>query len=95
VVSSAGTIADQDAQIVAALRAGQAAGAQARIDDYNNARDRGNAAANAANAAIDTGKSQATTLAQQARALPSTCSSSAAPAAARQAGGTGVEAAAR
>ncbi len=76
-VSTAGTIADQDAQIAAALHDGQAAGAQARIDDYNNARDRGNTAANAANAALDQARSQSTTLDQQANALPTNCSGSA------------------
>jgi hypothetical protein len=77
-VSTASAIADQDAQIVAALRDGQAAGAQTRIDDYNNARDRGNAAANAANAAIATARSQSATLDQQANALPTNCPGSAA-----------------
>jgi hypothetical protein len=83
-VGTAGTIADQDSQIVAAARDGQAAGAQARIDDYNRSVDRGNAAAAAANAAIDTGKAQSTTLEQQASALPA-CSSGARASAVRDA----------
>ena len=91
VVASAGTIADQDAQIVAALGDQRVVGSQARIDDYNNARDRGNAAADAANAAVDAGRSQAKTLQQQAAALPS-CAASAAPAAAGRPGERGVDA---
>ena len=91
VVASAGTIADQDARIVAALGDEQVAGSQARIDDYNNARDRGNTAVDAANAAVDAGKSQVTTLRQQAAALPS-CAGSAARAAAGQPGEQGVDA---
>jgi hypothetical protein len=72
-LGTAAGINDQNAQIVAAQHDMQTAGSQSRIDDYNNAVDRENIAAAAANRGIEAARSQAATLQQGVGALPSPC----------------------
>jgi hypothetical protein len=75
--ATAGGIADQSALLDAAQHDAETAGAQGRIDDFNNAIGRLNAAADAGNRGVDAARAQGLVLTQQASALPK-CSGSAA-----------------